>query len=614
MRDFFNEKSLYHFTTDVKHTMEGRDESCARSFLNASYLSGALGINRASPTDQCRDGDQKFSEEEERAELSFSYTDKEMSTGEYDLEAGENRMDASTGMIFEHEENMDVKSALGEVVHAEEDLKDDMKMEVDKKGNRRNATREKRAGTLLLRSLTASSSTYKSIELEDGENRRPPAMHIFSFLRRSLPSFSCTTSRGSSPLLYSSCSSSGADRVPDADVYEALQSEPICATRIHFRSFSYRQAVTASRQRQRMATGGPSLPSSSVEWEASVGLFIGQLPCSYSQEDVKSVLIAVAIQKGETVQIRSVKFHGAEHTCAFVMINSSALPVLLEFHRRVVCDLNSIWLIDPSKVACIPSMLEGMGYHHFLRCGVPRAALVLERLVPQRKPTHLPLPPPYVSPHYKGPPPLVSSSSATPIASSSLFPTAYANPSLSPFYTTVTAVPFSKKKEGEGGLASSAVLSPTPHALPRPGVSQECVAFSSAATPFTSAPFTRVASSSPCTTFSLAASPGCEGTAMTGWKFISSSVPQQVMMLGTPSPYAVPPSSSDATRGRTVYPPSCGSGPLLAGTPWSSMATATFFFPTGVPAGVSSSTSSSPRDGGNTIWLAVPPASLPPAS
>lgn len=151
------------------------------------------------------------------------------------------------------------------------------------------------------------------------------------------------------------------------DVYTQLRESPWEAVRVDFRQFHFRKVHVPH----------------DVQLEPSVGVFIGQLPNSYSEDDVKALLYAIAHQAGRTVQVRSVKSHGMDGTCAFVMVNHSALPTLLTFNRRILCDINCFWVVEPSRTALLPRVIEQTP-RHCLR-GVPKAPLVLEKLVPQTR-------------------------------------------------------------------------------------------------------------------------------------------------------------------------------------------------------------------------------------
>eukprot|EP00796_Vickermania_ingenoplastis_P013320 gene13320-9156_t len=151
------------------------------------------------------------------------------------------------------------------------------------------------------------------------------------------------------------------------DVYNHIRESPWLASRIDFRQFHSRKAHVPH----------------AIQLEPSVGLFMGQLPNSYSEDDIKAMLYAIAHNAGKPIQARSVKSHGIDRTCAFVMLNSSALAVLLPYNKRILCDINCLWVVESSRAHFLPLVVDHTP-RHCLR-GVPKAPLVLEKLVPQAK-------------------------------------------------------------------------------------------------------------------------------------------------------------------------------------------------------------------------------------
>ncbi|KPI90868.1 hypothetical protein ABL78_0101 [Leptomonas seymouri] len=151
------------------------------------------------------------------------------------------------------------------------------------------------------------------------------------------------------------------------NVYSNIACPPLCAKKLNFREFLNQKAV-----------------SENIKDEESTGIFVGQLPSSYSEDDIEALLKAIGSEHGQTVQVRDVKSHNRDRTCAFVMINASALNAVLDFTKRVLCDINCVWVVDHSQTAQLPIFIQQMPRDQ-LR-GVPKAALVLEKLTPQSKP------------------------------------------------------------------------------------------------------------------------------------------------------------------------------------------------------------------------------------
>lgn len=479
-----------------------------------------------------------------------------------------------------------------------------------------------------------------SKELEEGEKSSEGAVkNILSFLYRN--SSSSTSSSPSRPPPYDALSvpprtaglRSGAgppapppgvaasagpgDTSLEPDVYEALQRDPINATRINFRSFHCSPGGTAGPRPS--GVGGAAPSTSSLDQEPSVGLFIGQLPCSYSQEDIKAVLLALAKKAGQAVQVRSVKSHGAEHTCAFAMINSSGLAVFLRFHRRVICDLNSVWLIDECKIPYVPTFLDEISSHHFLRCGVPRAALVLEKLVPQRKQQHhhqhqqqhakhVQQPCHYYS-YAKETPPMGAPSSAFSTIPCTYFPH---QPS-SPAYATMPVTRRENTESGRGHPRGMPHAQSSLYAFPKNEDTHGSPMFSSSHA-LSGPPLPPPLRSS---SFSSMASISSNG--VRSWTVASQPfAPPEIMMTrrrnGEEDPslphHPPPPSPSRSGGGGLFFPSACaGGGPLMGGTPWSPLATTNFFFPT--VAGGTPPSCSSLDESGNVFWVAMPPLQPP---
>lgn len=157
--------------------------------------------------------------------------------------------------------------------------------------------------------------------------------------------------------------------VASFNVYSNIVCPPLCARKLNFRDFLNQKAVPPN-----------------VEGEESAGIFVGQLPSSYSEDDIEALLKAIGHEHGQTVQVRDVKSHNRDRTCAFIMINASALNAVLDFSKRVLCDINCVWVVDHSQALQLPIFIQQMPRDH-LR-GVPKAALVLERLTPQSKSRH----------------------------------------------------------------------------------------------------------------------------------------------------------------------------------------------------------------------------------
>lgn len=171
------------------------------------------------------------------------------------------------------------------------------------------------------------------------------------------------TGRGSSLV---SSPHSASQSFATANAFSSIASPPLCARRLGFREFLGRKGVP-----------------SRTEKEESTGIFVGQLPSSYTEDDIEALLKAIGNETNEPVLVRDVKCHNRERTCAFVTVNASALPALLSFTKRILCDVNCVWVVEPQDAAKLPVFVQQMPRDQ-LR-GVPKAALVLEKLTPQTK-------------------------------------------------------------------------------------------------------------------------------------------------------------------------------------------------------------------------------------
>ncbi|PBJ70495.1 hypothetical protein BCY84_18416 [Trypanosoma cruzi cruzi] len=150
----------------------------------------------------------------------------------------------------------------------------------------------------------------------------------------------------------------------EANVYTSITALPIQGRSLDFRGFLSKKQV-----------------ASDILKENSVGVFVGQLPSTYSEEDTAALLRAIGADSGVSVHVRDVKSHNQSRTCAFVVVNRSALPVLLGYSKRVLCDVSCVWVVEREQAAHLKDYVNGF-VRDRLR-GVPKAALVLEELTPQ---------------------------------------------------------------------------------------------------------------------------------------------------------------------------------------------------------------------------------------
>lgn len=360
------------------------------------------------------------------------------------------------------------------------------------------------------------------------------------------------------------------EKVSQVDVYEALQFEPFFATRLDFRSFH------SLKRGNGMHSRGSS--SSTLLSDPSVGIFIGQLCVSYTSDDIIAVLHTLSSQVGQQIQIRSIKPRGGGHTCAFVMINSSALPVLLGFNKRAVCDLNSLWLVDDSKIPYLRSFLEEKASRHIMRSGVPRAAVVMEKLEEQARPSN--------HANRKTKKPVVSHNT-----SSSSFPLARTNPAFSSSsFTTVSSLDDANRRVGNhrlpphqsdvSGNPSTGSFCYLSHSVPGSSSFSSTASCSSSTVPTLSYPSCRIANPP------------------LGWQ---------------PLGVVVAPSLIARAPGREGAGPFSffGGEPLIAGTPWSPMGNTTFFYST---PSTGSPLLSTPGVSSNVIMMTMPPPPPPPPS
>ncbi|KAG5495399.1 hypothetical protein GH5_03060 [Leishmania sp. Ghana 2012 LV757] len=153
------------------------------------------------------------------------------------------------------------------------------------------------------------------------------------------------------------------------NVYASIANPPLCARSLAFRDFLNQKSVPLH-----------------IENEESTGIFVGQLPSSYAEDDIEALLKAIGHERGKIVQVRDVKCHNRDRTCAFIMINAGALTAILDFTKRVLCDINCVWIVEHNQAAQLPLFIQQMPREQ-LR-GVPKAALVLKKLTPQSKSRH----------------------------------------------------------------------------------------------------------------------------------------------------------------------------------------------------------------------------------
>ncbi|KAH9578656.1 hypothetical protein LSM04_001558 [Trypanosoma melophagium] len=171
-----------------------------------------------------------------------------------------------------------------------------------------------------------------------------------------LPLFA--TSEAEQPL--SPCDSES----PGATVYSSIASSPLRGRPLDFRAFLTKKQVPAS-----------------IAKENPIGVFVGQLPSTYSEEDTAALLRAIGADANVPIHVQDVKSHNQSRTCAFVLVNSSALPVLLGYSKRILCDISCVWVVEREQAPHLKDYINS-----FLRDrlrGVPKAALVLEELTPQ---------------------------------------------------------------------------------------------------------------------------------------------------------------------------------------------------------------------------------------
>lgn len=150
------------------------------------------------------------------------------------------------------------------------------------------------------------------------------------------------------------------------NIYASIMGPPLHAKPIFFRRFLNQKQVP-----------------SRIEAEESAGVFVGQLPSSYSEDDIEAMLKALGRERGQFVQVRDVKCHNRDRTCAFIMINAGALASVLTFSKCVLCDINCVYEVASSLAPQLPLYVQQLPRDQ-LR-GVPKAALVLEKLTPQTK-------------------------------------------------------------------------------------------------------------------------------------------------------------------------------------------------------------------------------------
>ncbi|KEG13469.1 hypothetical protein DQ04_00991130 [Trypanosoma grayi] len=151
---------------------------------------------------------------------------------------------------------------------------------------------------------------------------------------------------------------------PGSAVYASIAASPLRGRALNFRSNLSKLQVP--------------LP---IMEESSVGVFVGQLPSTYTENDTADLLRAIGADAGVPVHVGEVKSHTVSRTCAFVVVNRSALPVLLGYSKRILCDVSCVWVVERDQAAHLNEFINGF-MRDRLR-GVPKAALVLEELTPQ---------------------------------------------------------------------------------------------------------------------------------------------------------------------------------------------------------------------------------------
>jgi hypothetical protein len=115
--------------------------------------------------------------------------------------------------------------------------------------------------------------------------------------------------------------------------------------------------------------------------DATSGIFVGQISATYDHNDITAILCALC--RPHPLDIRSIKMH-RNKSCVFVELNRSAIPYILQFHRRLYCDHDCVWIAPTSELADFITRQLHTALSNFpakVRETYPRKFIVLESCV-----------------------------------------------------------------------------------------------------------------------------------------------------------------------------------------------------------------------------------------
>ena len=122
--------------------------------------------------------------------------------------------------------------------------------------------------------------------------------------------------------------------------------------------------------------------------QGSAGIFIGQIPITYSTDDLRNMLVALAAEKGVRAEVKEIKIH-PRNTCAFVLVNRAALKPIVSYSKLVLCDATCIWVGETTEAGAQLAELAALthaGQAGRTMLGVPKTTMVMEACSRSRRP------------------------------------------------------------------------------------------------------------------------------------------------------------------------------------------------------------------------------------
>lgn len=136
------------------------------------------------------------------------------------------------------------------------------------------------------------------------------------------------------------------------------------------------------------ALTSPDVARAPALLQGSAGIFIGQIPITYSSDDLRNMLVSLAAEKGVAAEIKEIKIH-PRNTCAFVLVNRAALKPIVSYSKQVLCDSTCVWVGETVEAGVQLSELAAQthaGQAGRTMLGVPKTTVVMEACSRSRRP------------------------------------------------------------------------------------------------------------------------------------------------------------------------------------------------------------------------------------